>query len=199
MEQKGKEMFPRNIKLDDVEINYPKLSTAVKDNFGNIRYEMQIVAKDAKQAEEWKKAHLSVREKDGVFSVNLKRDESRRDGTPNGAPRVVNGDLSALDPLIIGNGSRGNVILRQYEYEFGGRKGIGTMLEAVQVTSLEVYERAPTVDFEAVVSEESVSRLLTNHCSNNNHGEPRAPHPLRWKTFSYRLRHRNHIKATPRW
>lgn len=152
-------MFPRNIKLDDVTINYPKLARAVKDTFGNVRFEMQIVAKDKKQADEWAAAHLNVREKDGVFSVNLKRDEMRRDGTPNGAPRVVNGDLSALDPNIIGNGSKGNVILRQYEYEFGGRKGIGTMLEAVQVTELEVFERAPSVDFEAVVSEESVQTV----------------------------------------
>ena len=68
---------------------------------------------------------ICTKRKTEYLSVNLKRDESRRDGTPNGAPRVVNGDLSALDPLIIGNGSRGNVILRQYEYEFGGRKGIG--------------------------------------------------------------------------
>lgn len=149
--------FPRNFRIDDVEFNYPKLATPFKNRFGSVQFEVQIVLKDKAQAEMLKKEHLNVREKDGVFSINLKRAATRQDGTENGAPRVVDASLSPVDSTRIGNGSRGNVIIRQYEYDFGGNKGVGSMLEAVQITEMKEYTPEARVDFDVVAEAPTVN------------------------------------------
>ena len=51
----------------------------------------------------------------------------------------------------IGNGSTGNVIVFQYEYNAAGREGITSSLTAVQVTDLVEYTGSS--DFEPIVVE----------------------------------------------
>jgi hypothetical protein len=55
-----------------------------------------------------------------------------------------------MDGNNIGNGTKVNVNLWQYEYEAPGRKGIATSLTAVQVVELKEY--TPTAGFEAIES-----------------------------------------------
>lgn len=145
---------PKNTKIENVELNWAKLARPVSP-FGTEQYELQIATTDAKKAQELRDNHLNVKEKDGKFVVSLKRKAKKADGSDNGAPRVVNADLSPMaDPTKIGNGSVGNVIVWQYPYEAMGRKGIASSLTAVQVLQLEEYVATGGVDFEAVASNE---------------------------------------------
>ena len=145
MDNKG-----RNFLIKDVELNWARLARPVSP-FGTEQYELQIATKDKAVAKEWTKEHLKVKEKDGVFTVALKRKAVRANGESNGAIRVVDASKVALSADVvgtIGNGSVGNVIVRQYPYEAMGRKGIATQLEAVQVTKHEIYEGSGGVDFD---------------------------------------------------
>ena len=148
-------MYPRNVIIKDVEFNWCKLAKPVTNQFGATQYEMQIVAKDKAHADQIsKETGLSFKEKDGKLMLNLKRKASKKDGSDNGAPRVVDSNKAPIEnPASVGNGSRGNVIVWQYEYSFGGSKGIGNSLTAVQVTKLEVYENKNAVDFDSVSEE----------------------------------------------
>lgn len=144
---------PRNYKIDNVEMNWVKIETPV-DSFGNKVYEMQIVV-SKEQAEILKANHFNVKEKDGKLTVNLKRNAFKKDGSENGKVRAVDSDLKPFDNTrIIGNGSRGNVIVWQYPYSNAMRKGVGNSLTAIQVTELKKYESTGGVDFTAVAAEE---------------------------------------------
>lgn len=139
----------RNFRMDNVELNWAKLVTPVSP-FGSAQYELQIATTDEAVANEWKENHLNVKQKDGKFTVSLKRKAMKADGSDNGAPRVVGADAQPIaDAGKIGNGSRGNVIVFQYEYNAAGRSGIASSLTAVQVTELEVYTGGGS-DFEPV-------------------------------------------------
>lgn len=145
MDNKG-----RNFLVKDVELNWARLARPVSP-FGTEQYELQIATTNEATAEEWKKEHLNVKSKDGVFFVALKRKAVRANGETNGAVRVVDAAKTAMDADTIGkigNGSKGNVIVRQYPYEAMGRKGIATQLEAVQVTEMVEYTGSSSVDFD---------------------------------------------------
>lgn len=147
-------MFPRNVLISDIEINYPKLSKPFTNQFGATQYEMQIATTDAKKAAEIKAATgLEMKEKDGKFVLNLKRKAKDSKGADMTPVRVVDSAKAPLDGGIIGNGSKGNVIVWQYEYNFNGRKGVGSSLTAVQVTELVKYERTADVDFDSISNE----------------------------------------------
>ena len=142
---------PRNFRIDNVTLNWAKLASPVSP-FGTAQYEMQIeVSKE--QAQSLKDNHLNVKEKDGKFTVSLKRKAVKADGSDNGMVRVVNADASAMsveDMKKIGNGSKGNVIVFQYEYNAAGRTGIASSLTAVQVTDLVEYVSTGGADFAPV-------------------------------------------------
>jgi len=147
----------RNYLIANVELNWARLDKPVNP-FGTEQYELQIATKDSKVAKDWSANNLNVKEKDGVYTVSLKRKAKRQDGQDNGAPRVVNKDKSPYDFAkqgLIGNGSIGNVIVYQYPYDVMGRKGIGASLTAVQI--VEHKELSNSVDFDIVgdVAEES--------------------------------------------
>ena len=141
---------PRNLKIMDVELNWVKLDTPVKTPFGHEQYEMQIATEDKDVAAKWKSDDLNVKEKDGKFTVSLKRKALRADGSDNGKVRVVDPGLNPVANVReIGNGSRGNVIVWQAPYDSYGRKGVSSSLTAVQITVFERY--VPTgVDFDPV-------------------------------------------------
>lgn len=144
---------PRNYKIENVELNWAKLDTPVNP-FGTPQWELQIATTDAKKAEELKANFLNVKEKDGKFTVSLKRKAKKSDGSDMVPVNVFNADLSPMENKRgIGNGSIGNVIVWQAPYDTMGRKGISNSLTAVQITKLVKYE-ANAVGFDAVSSEE---------------------------------------------
>lgn len=146
-------MYPRNVIINNVELNWARLVKPVNP-FGTEQYELQIATKDKAQADKiTADTGLMFKEKDGSFVSSLKRKAKKNDGSDNGAPRVVDASKAAMDGMSIGNGSIGNVIVWQYEYEYAGRKGVGSSLTAVQVTKLEKYEPSGSVDFDAAVEE----------------------------------------------
>jgi hypothetical protein len=84
------------------------------------------------------------------YSFNKKTHKS--DGSDQGPVRVVDGKLNLVDPNTIGNGSKANIRVFQYDYEVkakdgkGGKKGIATMLMEVQLTKLVKYVPKPRDD-----------------------------------------------------
>ena len=144
---------PRNFKIEGVELNWVKLSKPVVNAFNKNEtlWEMQIATTDKAKAEELKKNHINMKEKDGKFVASLRRKTVKADGSANDPVRVVNSDLSPmLSPEKIGNGSIANVIVYQYPWSNMGRTGIGSILSAVQITALEEYTPTGGVDFAPV-------------------------------------------------
>ncbi len=143
-------MDPRNYKIENVELNWARLDKPVNP-FGTEQYELQIATTDTDKAQELRENFFNVKEKDGKFTVSLKRKAMKANGETNGKVRVVDTNLVAMDNTSsIGNGSVGNVIVFQYPYEAMGRKGIASSLTAVQITKLEIYSGSDAVGFEVI-------------------------------------------------
>jgi len=159
----------REYKIEDVTINYPKLDKPVKP-FADEQYEVQIATADESKVKELEDNYIKFRRKDGalvktmqkdtdgnptveMFTASLKRKTTKSNGDSNGKVRVVNNDLTPMENLTtIGNGSKGNVIVFQYNYDVAGRKGVGSSLTAIQITDHVVYAPAGRIDFSAVNS-----------------------------------------------
>ena len=140
---------PRNFLISNVELNWARLDDAVSP-FGTPQWELQVATTDAAQAQMLRDNHLNVKEKDGKFTVSLKRKAIRANGEAMDPVRVVDANkLPMENRRSIGNGSTGNVIVWQAPYEAVGRKGISSSLTAVQVTNLVEYT-AGGVDFDIV-------------------------------------------------
>ena len=152
------EFEARNYRIDNVELNWAKLSKPVNP-FGTEQWELQIATTDKAIADTWSSNHLNVKQDkmdSTKFTVSLKRKAVKANGDANAAVRVVDSSAVALPHekiSQIGNGSTGNVIVYQYPYKQAGREGIANSLTAVQVIDFKEYT-AP-VDFEPVVSEGS--------------------------------------------
>jgi len=58
-----------------------------------------------------------------------------------------------MDGNKVGNGSVGNVMLFQYPYDVGGRKGVASILSKVQVTDLKEYTPNTGTDFDVIEGE----------------------------------------------
>ena len=146
----------KNYMIKDVELNWAKLVSPVSP-FGSPQFELQVATTDKAKADEMTANNLKVKEIDGKFVVSLKRKAVKADGSDNGAPRVVGKDAKPLaDASKIGNGSKGNVIVFQYEYNAAGRTGIASSLTAVQVTDMVEYTGTGGVDFDDLsVSEDA--------------------------------------------
>ena len=143
---------PRNFFIKNVQLNWARLDKPVSP-FGTEQYELQVATTDKKYAAELKANHFNVKEKDGVYTVALKRKARKANGEDNGAPKVLNADLSpfSFDEHLIGNGSVGNVKVYQYPYDVMGRKGVGSSLTAVQIVDLVAYTGGSANDgFEAI-------------------------------------------------
>jgi len=154
--------------LKNVELFFAKLDPKKpNDRFDPINptWEVQIRTRDKKQAKEWKDLSIGVKPDEddhGVFyKATLKKKSKKRDGEPQNPVSLVGGDLTAIDPTVLGNGSVGNVRVYQYDYEIAGRKGIASMLMAVQVTTLKEYAPKPREDdFE--MTEMAVVKIADN-------------------------------------
>jgi len=139
--------------LKNVELFFAKLDESkpnARFDANNPTWEVQIRTRDKKQAKEWKDLNVNVKTDDddnGVFyKATLKKKTKKANGEPQNPVNLVGGDLSPIDPNTLGNGSIGNVRIYQYNYEVGGRKGIASMLMAVQVTTLKEYTPKPRED-----------------------------------------------------
>jgi len=157
--------------LKNVELHWAKLDPKRPNTTFNVDgvWEVQARTRDKKQAQEWKDANLSVKpdeDDDGVFyKTTLKKAAKKRDGEPNAPVKVVNGTLEEINPISLGNGSVGNLRLFQYDYEIGQgkqkKKGIASMLMAIQVTKLNEYVPKPRED-EFEMTETVVNRVADN-------------------------------------
>lgn len=135
-------------------------------------WETQIRTTDKAEAKQWKDLDLNVRaltrkskDENGNFVTDelgeevrepitdengkpfygctLRKKTLKRDGSPQMPVNVVAGDLSPIDASTIGNGSVGNLSVFQYPYEYKGKKGISSMLMAIQITELNEYKPRP--------------------------------------------------------
>lgn len=128
--------------LNNVTINWAHLDTLDGGFDKNTpQWNLVVVTRDKAQAEEWKAAGLSPKpdsdDEGMLFKMSVKKLATRKDGSPEKAPMVVGADLLPIaDPDTVGNGSKGNVRVRTFDYNFNGKKGTGVRLEAVQITEL---------------------------------------------------------------
>ena len=105
--------------------------------------------------------------------ITIKRKYTRKDGTKNSAPRVVDSKRTPVSPdILIGNGSLVNVAFDTYDYDIKGNKGVGSSLKAVQVTKLVEYSPSENLD---EFSEESGYQAKTNGASKNELEDDKLP------------------------
>jgi hypothetical protein len=85
---------------------------------------------------------------DGQYAINITRKamNSKKQKTP---VRIVDKDKNPIKDLI-GNGSTGNIIVYQYDWEVSGRTGRKTVLIAVQVTDMIKYVPEVSIDFDVL-------------------------------------------------
>ena len=130
--------------IRNVNFYYAKLDKPVSP-FGTEIYDMQI--RFPKERIEEMSAYGKVRQvEDGNYAINITRKamNAKKQKTP---VRVVDTDKNPIKDLI-GNGSSGNIIVYQYDWEVSGRTGRKTVLIAVQVTNLIKYVPETSVDFD---------------------------------------------------
>jgi len=132
--------------LRNVSFYYAKLDKPVSP-FGTEIYDLQVRFPKERIAEMSK--YGKVREvEDGNFAINITRKamNAKKQKTP---VRIVDGDKNPIKDLI-GNGSTGNIIVYQYDWEVSGRTGIKTVLIAVQVTNMIKYVPQESVEFDVI-------------------------------------------------
>ena len=150
---------PRNYLISNVTLNWARLDTPMTSPFGGpANWELQISTTDKAVADEMSANHLNVKEKDGVFTVSLRRKSVKADGSPMDPVRVVDANKAPVEGSErrrIGNGSVGNVIVWQAPYNSPRGSGVSNSLTAVQVTKLEEYAGSTGVDFDVVSTDDS--------------------------------------------
>jgi len=144
-----------NLIVKNVEFFWAKLGKPVENQFnGDYQWELQVrvPAKRAKDLEVLGTVKHPV--KDGVEDktvayVNLRKKSVKVDGSAAAPVRVVDAAKNEMDGSIIGNGSKGNVIVMQKPYEIKNPKtgkvtksGIATSLSAVQVLELIEFKKS---------------------------------------------------------
>jgi len=139
--------------IDNCSFFWAKLDKPVNPFGSGDAWELQIRTDDVMVAEDWQMKSLNVKskEEDGkmVYYVNLKRwAKSPSTGKTYEPPKVLDGAKEPVDPSIVGNGSKGKVKVYQYEWSKGARKGITSIMVAVQVLDLVEYKPEASVDFD---------------------------------------------------
>ena len=143
--------------IKNVELWFAKLDPKFPNkafNPENPTWEVQIRTRDKKYVQELKAKNINFtadENDDGIFyRCNLKKKQFKKDGSENTPVKVVDGQLEEVDPRTIGNGSKANVRVFQYEYETGTGKakkqGVASMLMAIQITELFEYIPKPRED-----------------------------------------------------
>ena len=75
----------------------------------------------------------------GDFVTVKRKVRNQKSGELNRAPTLVDAQKRAMMNTAVGNGSVVNVKYNPFDWDFGGRKGIGANLNAVQVIDLIPY------------------------------------------------------------
>lgn len=70
--------------------------------------------------------------------VQIRQKVARRDGSENPAPVVVDANKEQTK-VLIGNGSKVNVLYTPYEWSMNGKSGVSPLLKKVQVVDLVSY------------------------------------------------------------
>ena len=96
------------------------------------------LAVDDKTAEEFKGKGVSVKQDERGSVVKFKRKVARADGTKNPMRRLVYSAKYPID-VLVGNGSKGKVLYKPFEWKFAGKSGTSLDLQAVQVIDLVPY------------------------------------------------------------
>ena len=97
---------------------------------------------DKKNLDIVKKDGLTVKNKGddrGDFVTVKRKVRNQKSGELNRAPTLVDAQKRAMMNTAVGNGSVVNVKYNPFDWDFGGRKGIGANLNAVQVIDLIPY------------------------------------------------------------
>jgi hypothetical protein len=143
----------RNCELHFCKLDPERPSTQL--NKKNPSWEIQMRTKNKTQKEEWVNQGIKVtavrEDEEGpilYWRANLRRKKFKADGTEADAPEVKDGQLKAVDPNTIGNGSIGNVRIFQYDYKDKETnvEGKATVLMGVQLTKHIIYKPKPRND-----------------------------------------------------
>jgi hypothetical protein len=154
-----------NVIIRDVEFHWPKLDKPVEP-FGTAIYELQIQFPKSrvKEMEQFGKVKDQGQ---GKFSLNLKKKALKADGTEAAKVGVVDAFKNPLDPKLIGNGTKGNVMLMLKPYELKTpsgkvtKSGTTIMLSKVQVIDLVKFEPKGNDNFVDFDSEGDVTATVT--------------------------------------
>ena len=141
--------------IRNVNFYYAKLDKPVSP-FGTEIYDLQV--RFPKERVQEMSAYGKVREvEDGNFAINITRKAKNAKGQKTPV-RIVDTNKAPVKDLI-GNGSEGNIIVYQYDWNVSGRTGTKTILIAIQVTNLIKYVPQTEVDFDIlpVTNNEPVS------------------------------------------
>ena len=138
--------------ITDVTLNWAKLEQPIINVFNATpQWELQMVTDSKQEADRWaNELSLNVKDLDGSFAVNLRRNAVKKDGSQNDPVRLVDAKKNPMDSRKIGNGSKGNVIIYQDNYDFAGKTGVYTILAAVQVIDLVEFSGGSDIDFDIV-------------------------------------------------
>lgn len=154
----------------------PKYPNSRMDK-NNPTWEVQLRTSNLEQKKEWESYGLKPKlivGKEGTetegepvltpegkkqWRVNLKRkslkqDKKTKEMVDNDPVKVVNGHLEDIAGNTVGNGSKGNIRIYQYEYDKAdGTKALASVLMSIQVTKHVVYESKAREDFEMTETE----------------------------------------------
>jgi hypothetical protein len=147
----------KTIIVKNVTFSWVKLDTPI-DNFTGDKmiYDIQCSVPVARAAdlEQFRKVR-PVKGDEGMVCINLSKNAVLRSGEDGKKVRVVDAFKKEMDSKIIGNGSIGNVMVLQDDYEILHPKtkaviksGTSSMLVAIQVTTLKEFVRKDSIDFD---------------------------------------------------
>jgi hypothetical protein len=81
--------------------------------------------------------------------VHIRQKVSRRDGTQNDAPVVMDGQKKPFKELV-GNGSIANVQYTPFEWSMNGKSGVSPILKRVQIVEHVPYAGGNAEDFDVI-------------------------------------------------
>jgi len=141
--------------IKEVKLYWAKLDKPVSP-FGTDQWELSIQVDKKREKEISSLGRVKAGFEPNTVAVQLKKKALKKDGTEAAKVRVVDAGKNPLDSKTIGNGSVGNVIVYQSDYQIKApngkvtKEGTSTMLTAVQVLDLVKYEpkNSNFVDFD---------------------------------------------------
>ena len=137
-----------SIQLKNVEICWVKLDPENPDmgfDGNSPQWSLDARTRDEAVAKEWRDLGMNVNEKEddngSFFNLKLKKAAVKKNGAKAQPVPCVDGNLMPIaDVSTIGNGSRANLSVYSFDYNYNGRAGVGFRLEAVQMLEIQVYE-----------------------------------------------------------